>query len=178
MILAIDPGMAKVGWAVIDPVEVRLVELGVITTEQDKGVDKNVDRARRISVVARELRELLVRHGCTAIAAEDLLGHGSVHAVIPQALCWGAILELAGAAGLELQGVLAKDWQHAVVPGLKRVKKKQRYAKVAARLKRFIGELRLLVIPAELQTHAIDAVGVGVYAAVRPSSKRRIARAA
>ena len=177
-LLSIDPGMAACGWAVFGPADLAMpVAVGVITTEHDAGVDRTIDHQRRIMIVGAELRAIVQDYACTSIAAEDMLAHGSVHAVIPQVLCWGVITQLAEQAGAELVSVLAKDWQRAVEPRVRRVKKKQRYPLVEKKLKAHLGAL-LALIESGLQTHAIDAAGVGIYANLRPSSKRRITRSA
>lgn len=180
--LAIDPGMAACGWAVLEAPSdqhdgVLPIAVGVITTPKMPGIDRSIADARRTSIVGGELARIFAAYGCTEIAAEAWLSYGSVHAAIPQLLCWGAVLQLAGDVGVTVRSVVAKDWQHAVAPAAKKTSKKHRYKLVVKAMKGFLAELLEHIEPS-LQTHAIDAGGVGIYSILRPSSKRRIARAA
>lgn len=179
MILAVDPAIATTGWAVIDPTTrpIAVIDLGVATTEVVEGVAKTVGNARRIAAVGREL-DLRVRlHGCTTLAAEQMLSFGTVHAVVPQALCWGVLAQLAEQRGIELLEVVSKEWQEAVSPGLSKLKKAKRYPLVEAEVRRFLGA-RLDHLPEALRTHAVDAVAVGLFAALRRSQCRTVLKPA
>ncbi|HVK89495.1 MAG TPA: crossover junction endodeoxyribonuclease RuvC [Kofleriaceae bacterium] len=161
MILAIDPGLAACGWAVVDPATALVAELGVLTTEPDKAIAKSTDRARRAHQLAAQLAELAAVHGCTVLAAEAMLLFGNVNAATAQVLCWGALLGVAHARGLSVVEVRAKDWQHDVVgPG------KVNYARVEKKLTKHVGP-RIGAIAKNLRTHALDAVAIGLYAALR-----------
>lgn len=162
MILGIDSAMATCGYAVIDPRTKSVVALGVIETERDAAISKSTDRARRIRQVVASLSEIVTQHGVTVMAAEAMLLFGKVAAAAAQSLCWGGLVALAELRGVELREVVARDWQHAVLPGSKKIS----YPKLERALARFVGP-RIGAVPKSLQTHALDAVGVGVYAALR-----------
>ncbi len=166
MILAIDPGLASCGWAVVEQTSARLIALGVITTEQDKGIAPSTDRARRGIEIGRQLSELVDLHDCEHVAAESMLLFGNINAATCQVLCWGVLLGVAQVHGLGVVEVLAKDWQHAVTPGRKKID----YGKVEKALSKFVGA-PLDRIERKLRTHALDAVGVGVFAARRPTTR-------
>lgn len=170
MILAIDPGW-KCGWAVVEPKTTRLIALGVFTSDPDKAIAKSTDRARRVAALGAELASVRDAHVCTAIAAESMLCYGAPNAVIPQVLVWGMLTRLAAEIGVGLVEVIAKDWQHAVTPGVKKID----YDKVKRALAVLAGR-RLELIPKDLRTHALDAVGIGAFAALR--SPKRITSSA
>lgn len=166
MILGVDCGIAKCGWAIIDPRAV-VVDLGVIVTEKDAAIAKSIDRARRGDVVLAQLRALAVRHRITAIAAESMLLFGNVAAAWSQLLCWGLLVALARELGVPIVEVTAKDWQHDVVRGVKKIK----YAAVFKKLKAFVGPARVdAITPPTLQEHAVDAAGIAFYARLRKTT--------
>lgn len=176
MIIAVDVAIATCGWAAIRPVPLAVVAFGVISTAPEPGLAKTVSNARRIALVGRRIGEVIDMHGCTTIAGEQMLSFGSVHAVVPQALCWGVLAQIAGARGLELVEVVAKEWQEAVAPGLSKLKKAQRYPIVESEVSRFLGA-RLLGIEPALRTHAIDAVAIGLFARYHRHECRTVLRA-
>lgn len=168
MILGVDPGYANCGWAVVDR-SARVVELGVIDTDLDRGIAKSTDRARRTRHVSAELVTIVRRHNCRAIAAEQALGHGAAAAVAANLLPWGALIGIAVALDLELYEVPAKTWQHAVTdrPG------KIEYEDLAKALAQYAAvQCRevLAAITNKQRTHALDGMGVGVFAALRPAT--------
>lgn len=169
MILAVDPGIASCGWAVVRPKTGRVVDLGVVISEPGVG-EKSTDRARRITRLADKLADVIEDHDCDAIAAEQMLFHGKINAVVSQLLPWGALLGLAAALDLDVLEVPAKVWQPAV---LGRVVP---YDELADKLRAFVAsqvELKLLAIARSKRTHALDAVGVGLYAALANATRVR-----
>ncbi len=162
MILALDPGYAHCGWAIVTPRTARVVDLGVWTSECDSALDKSTDRARRLHTLSFFLKELRADTGCTVIAAESALSHGKLNAVLSQAMPWGALAMLAAVSGAELVEVRAKDWERAVVGGSGKIA----YSAVERALASHVGD-RLSHIKPRLHTHALDAVGVGLYCALR-----------
>ncbi len=178
MILALDPGLGTLGYAVVTPKTARVRELGTLTSEPTPGVIDSTDRARRAVRQAATLYEIGRRHRCTAIAAEAMSFGGppkARHAMaIALCLSWGAIAGLAAALDIDLLEVTPKSWQHAILPGVTKID----YDAVFAALSAFVGEAELNAIPASLRNHALDAVGVGVYAALIPNATAiRVARA-
>ncbi len=169
MILAVDPGIAFCGWAIVDPRTARVRDLGLWKSTPDKALDKSTDRARRIHTLSGVLSRLRGRYGCTTIAGEQALSHGTINAVMGQLLVWGALGMLAVESGAELVEVTAKDWQHAILPDVPPGKACD-YALVEAALSRHVGD-RLEHVPAAKRTHVFDAVAVGLYTALRPVTK-------
>lgn len=172
MILGVDPGYATCGWSVVDPrdphLAARVIALGVITTKQNKLLDLPTDRARRVAEVGVELADIAMRFRCTDVIAEEPLGHGAAAAVAANMLPWGTLIMLAIARGALLRMVRAKTWQHAVL-GLE--KGAVDYERVEAMLSDHVGvDLAdtLAAIKKALRTHALDAVGIGLLAALRP----------
>ncbi len=173
-ILSVDPGYAKCGWSVVEPDTGRVVALGVIVTTKDPRADLSTDRARRVATVSGELAVIAVAHDCTSIAAEQALGHGAAAAVAANMLPWGALVMLAVMRGAQLVEIRAKVWQHAVL-GLEAGKVD--YAKVEKELARYVGgqlAVELLAIKKADRTHALDACGIGMLAALRPHEATRI----
>jgi Holliday junction resolvasome RuvABC endonuclease subunit len=171
VILGVDPGYASCGWAVITPRTGLPVAIGVIETEQNKRVEKSTDRARRVSEVGRELVAIARQHGCTRIAAEQALGHGAAAAVAANLLPWGVLVGIAVTLDIELYEVPAKIWQHAVLPGLG--KGKVDYDELARHLLWFAHKHcseALAAIAKPKRTHAIDGMGVGMFAALRTAT--------
>lgn len=169
MILAVDPGIASCGWAIVRPKTGRVVDLGVWTSDPTD-TTKSTDRARRITRLADYLADRIDEHDCDAIAAEQMLFHGRINAVVSQLLPWGALLGLAAALDLDVLEVPAKTWQAAVLGRL------VAYDELKDSLSTFVAsqaELKLLAIPRGKRTHALDAVGVGLYAALATATRVR-----
>ena len=70
VILALDPGTANLGWAVVAPRTGAVLELGVVAQKPDPDLAKSTDRSARVHVQAVLYREFAGRHRITAIAAE------------------------------------------------------------------------------------------------------------
>lgn len=179
-ILAIDPGYAKCGWAIVESRTARVRALGVILTAKDPKVTLATDRARRMVSVSKRLAELATAHGVEAIAAEEPLGFGASAAVAANQLPWGAIVMLAVQRGLWLYGVEAHAWQHAVL-GTERINPQTSkrapvdYAKVERALTAYVGDAaKSLDVPPHLANHAMDAAGIGMLLALRPHEATRI----
>jgi hypothetical protein len=165
VILAVDGGIANCGWSVIGP-KGRVVDLGVFLSEPTEGVEKSTDRARRIRDLTKTARRPRhSRYGCTAIAAEQMLFHGKLNAVISQLLPWGAPGDRR-VSGPHLYEVPAKTWQKAMLG------RKVSYELLEKKLAKFVSgqaESKLWAIPPKKRTHALDSVGVGLFATLAPS---------
>jgi len=172
MILGVDPGYAKCGWSVVDALG-RVKALGVILTTQDPGVKKktvalSTDRMRRVSDVGAVLAARAKDYGCTMIAAEQALQHGAAAAIAANLLPWGALTTLATMTGMRLVEITAKTWQHAVL-GLEAGAVD--YETLEKELSAYVdcqSAVGFDAIKKALRTHAVDAVGVGLLAALRP----------
>lgn len=172
MILAIDPGLATCGWAIVAPKTGRVRGLGVLTSSPSSGIDESTDRARRAWDQAHALGSLYRANGCTALAAEAMSFGGPPKArfamAIALGLSWGALAALARELGAPLYEVTPKEWQHAVDP---EIGEKIDYDRLYRRLARFVSSMvasQLTAIVPNLRNHAIDAVGVGLYTAFTP----------
>lgn len=166
MILSIDPGMTC-GWAVVRPRTGSVVDVGLLESDRDPAPPKSADFGRRVAGQGRELRAVIARHGCTAIACEQALYHGPTNAVVPQVLGWGLVIGLAVELELELYEVTAKDWQRAMLD----VGEEERvdYDLVVKQLAKFVaGQVAdvIAAIAPSKRGHVYDAVGVGVYTAL------------
>lgn len=169
MILAVDPGIASCGWAVVRPRTGRVLDFGVWTSSPGVA-EKSTDRARRITNLADLLVDLAEDHDCTTIAAEQMLFHGKINAVVSQLLPWGALIGIAASLDMVLLEVPAKTWQAALLG------RKVPYDELADHLKAFAvhqAEIKLLAIAKSERTHALDAIGVGLYAALAKATRVR-----
>ncbi|MDQ1446789.1 MAG: Crossover junction endodeoxyribonuclease RuvC [Acidimicrobiaceae bacterium] len=175
MILAVDGGLATCGYAIVTW-SGRIDALGVLTSKPDPKLGVTADRAARTTRLARELAAAMrnAPQQIEAIVAERMsfppkAGH---HATASICLGWGVLTGLATASGLEVVDVAPKTWQRAVVPAAvdERDQDAIDYDVVFAELARYVAESpaagQLAAIPKSRQSHCLDAVGVGVYAAM------------
>lgn len=181
MILAVDPGIATCGWAVVVPGSGEIVELGSIISPHDSDVDGTTDRARRLALQATELRMIALQYGVTTIAAEAVSLGGPPKARLAMATClslsWGSLVMLAVELGAALLEIRPKLWQQAIQDA-----KKIDYDKLFADIVAYIAAapwgaavLAMLYAIAEShQNHAADAGAIGVFAARRPHLANRI----
>jgi Holliday junction resolvasome RuvABC endonuclease subunit len=177
MILAIDPGLSSVGWAVVSPGTGRVVDLGTIVTKPDASLRKSTDRARRAHAIAYALRGSAIQHGCTVIAAEAVSiagGPARFSMATSLGLAWGVIAALTTALGAALYEVTPKEWQHAIAPETTGAID---YPAIEAKLTAFVRDhaaARLVAIRKSQRNHAIDAVAIGLFVALRPLEATRI----
>ena len=181
MILALDPGLATCGYAIVTPRTARVVTLGVIEILPRSGADEHTDRVQRASLQAKQLADLMESHDVTTVAAEGISLGGPPQARTTMAvclgLCWGVINGLAEAFGADVLEVRPKQWQHAIMPGLDKIN----YDHLFKRIEAFAGKQAFVafnIIRKSLRNHALDAVGVGIYAALSPSAAQRVTGAA
>jgi hypothetical protein len=103
MILALDPGLQDLGWAVVTPRTGLVLELGLVHQPRDEDLHKSTDRSGRAHAAAAILAELARRHRCTAIAAEAMsFNPRRFTMALGLGMSWGAITGLAAALELEL----------------------------------------------------------------------------
>jgi hypothetical protein len=151
-----------------------VVELGVRIAAADTRGGINEDRLDRLEGHAEALVAIARRHGCTRIDAEaiSLPRAGGVNAAASQFLTWGMLVGVARALGLPRPRQIApKAWERAVVPD-DDLREREGYDAIERALAAFVGEQgpaaeQLAAIPRGQRTHALDAVGVGVFAAIR-----------
>lgn len=174
MILALDPALATLGWAIVTPRTGRVVELGVRIAAADRCDGVNEDRLARLDTHATALLAIARRHRVTAIEAEaiSLPRKGGVDVYASQFLVWGMLVGVARSLGLARpRGIAPARWQRAVEPD-DELRKREGYAAIEAALAAFVGEQgraaeQLAAIARSQRNHALDAAGVGVFVAVR-----------
>lgn len=96
VILGVDPGFARFGWAALSPDGARYLDAGVIRTQrEDDGSSVCEDNARRTRAIGRALREIFGRYAVRLICAESFqhVRQASVSAKV--ALAWGALITTA-----------------------------------------------------------------------------------
>lgn len=174
MILAVDPGIATCGWAVVHPRTGAAVACGVLVQRPDPKLGAHVDRRRRAQAQAELVVQLLDVHGITRIAAEEMsfAPRSSAAAKIGIGLSWGNLVGIAQARfGRPVEVIAPKTWQRAIVPAEagEDVRAAIDYAKVYAALERYVDARAtgLDRIAPSQRSHALDAVGVGVCVALR-----------
>lgn len=173
MIFAVDGGLATCGWAVVSW-SGRVDAIGFFGSKPDPKLTITADRAVRSARLARELGAAMRGRGIEAIVAERMsfpprAGHAATASIC---LGWGVLTGLAAAKQLEVVEVGAKTWQRAVVPAAVDEKDSDAidYDVVFRHLAGYVAEQpaaqQLEAIAKRNRTHPLDAVGVGVYAAM------------
>jgi hypothetical protein len=94
-------------------------------------------------------------------------------------LSFGDVVGIAAATGIAMYQVPPKRWQHAVLRREASDRGAVDYDEVFRRLAEFIGRdgtaaEQLAAIPKGRRNHALDGVGVGVFASLRPEQATRI----
>lgn len=170
MILAIDGGLATLGWAVVEPRTGRVFDLGFSST---KPADDNVQRDRLIRerIQADRIVALIRQHGITYIAGEGLswMGRPPIAMVAAACLSWGALVGICAALDIRSIDVPPKTWQHAVLNVGSKVDYEELFGllEVYLEVTSPIAYRKLTAIAKSNREHPADAVGVGVYAAMR-----------
>lgn len=171
MILAVDPGLANLGWAIVRPADAGVHELGVLRSKPTPGLARSADRRERAARQAAVLLGLGRAHGCTTVIGEAMSFPRGIEGIASMALSWGVLCGVATALGARLLEVTPKVWQHAVTPGKRAIV----YADVEAALDAHIRRHgapqaceQLDALPRSFRTHALDAAGVGIWAAIHP----------
>ncbi len=156
-ILGVDPGIAIVGWGVIDyeNTRFRTVAYGAITTEA--GLDVEV----RLKTVYEELCEVIDCYKPAAMAVEELFFHTNITTGIAVAEARGVILLAGIQRGVPIAEYTPLQVKSAIV-GYGRAEKKQVMTMVAQLL-------RLKTIPKPDDT--ADALAVAVCHAHTGTSK-------
>ncbi len=178
MILAIDPAIATLGWAVVDPRSCSVVELGVRIARPAEGRPKNDDRLERLDAHADALLAIARRRGCSRLAAEaiSLPRAGGIDVAASAFLTWGMLVGIARALDMPRPAQIApQSWQRAVVPDAA-VRKREGYTAIERELAAFVVQgdgaaaEQLRAIAPGNRNHALDAIGVGVFAALHPTA--------
>lgn len=177
MILAIDGGLATFGWAVINPRLAYVEACGVLIQKPDPKLGVHADRQRRAGAQAALITSLMARLDFETFAIEEpsFAPRSSASAKIGIGMSWGVAQGLAWAARAELRVLPPKVWQRAIIPAEPGENPRAAipYERVAAALEAYV-DLRatgLDQIAKGQRNHAMDAIGIGVYAALRPVLK-------
>lgn len=166
-ILAIDGGLETFGWAVVRERTGAVLALGELHQRPDNRKGVHAERLRRGETQARLLHGLVGAYDVGRIVAEEPSFAKPTPACVASCMLpWGAILGVAACHGLASPDrIPPKTWQRAVL-GLE----EGDYAVIEAKLAAYlVGKPleQLLAIPRGRRSHPLDAVGIGVYAALR-----------
>jgi crossover junction endodeoxyribonuclease RuvC len=95
-ILGVDPGTRRLGFGVIEASGSRLVllECGVLAPPAGDPLE------RRLAAIAAGLRAIIARHAPAAVAVEDVFVKADPRAALAVGQSRGAVLAVAGEAGL------------------------------------------------------------------------------
>ncbi len=171
-ILAVDPGLGTFGWAVVARTG-AVIACGVLVSAPDPKLGKHTDRVQRARAQARTITDLVRLHRIRHIAAEQMsfAPRSSAAAKIGIGMSWGSVIGVATASDIELVAVPPKTWQRAIVPAAIGEKDAAAidYALVFKALSEFVDmkATGLDRIAKGKRNHALDAIGIGVYAALR-----------
>ena len=129
-ILGIDPGLAIVGWAVLDSDRGRLtpVAYGAITTPAHTSVES------RLLIIKNDLETVIDKYAPTEMAIEELFFNTNITTGITVAEARGVILCTAHAKGLKISEYTPLQVKQAVV-GYGKAEKHQVIAMVTSILK-------------------------------------------
>ncbi len=173
MILALDTGLATFGWAIVAPRTGAVSACGVLLQKPNPKLGKHDDRLRRVTAQAHLLNDLIRTWKVWCVAAEEMsfAPRSSATAKIGIGLSWGNVVGLASAYSARFIVIPPKTWQRAIVPA--KVGEKETaaipYELVFKALTEFV-DLKatgLDKIANGLRNHALDAVGIGVFAALK-----------
>lgn len=130
IILGIDPGLATVGWGVIESVRgsVRPLAYGAITTPA------HTDIEARLLMIQRDIEELVKKYSPDEMAIEELFFTNNITTGIAVAEARGVILCTAHRLGLKISEYTPLQVKQAVV-GYGRAEKHQVIAMVTSLLK-------------------------------------------
>lgn len=180
MILALDPGLATFGWAIVQPHTGRVADCGVLLSKPQPKLTKAADRVRRANDQALLLQGLARKHSVDMVVAETMsfAPRSQAAAKIGIGLSWGVAIGVATMLGVELRDVSPKTWQRAIVPAEAAENDHDAisYERVFAALSDYLDARKfgLDTLSEANRTHVLDAVGIGVYAALRlvPPARR------
>lgn len=173
MILGIDPGIATFGWAIVAPRNGAVVACGVLVQAVDDELSKHADREHRADEQAIKLAGIVRGRGITSIAVEEMsfAPKGSAASKIGIGLSWGVVIGVSRSFAIPRRTIPPKTWQRAIVPAAPGEKRTAAidYARVYRELRTYVDCDRLLAgVTESKRNHALDACGVGVYAALVP----------
>ena len=129
-ILGIDPGLAIVGWAVIESERgsIRPIAFGAITTPAHTDIES------RLLIIKQDLEEIISKYQPEEMAIEELFFNTNITTGIAVAEARGVILCTAYAKGVKISEYTPLQVKQAVV-GYGRAEKQQVIAMVTTLLK-------------------------------------------
>ncbi len=142
--LALDPSSTNVGWAIFD--DDQLVAWGTIST-------KKVDYSFRFQFIVNELIHTVQSYNPTEIASEETKFRWKGREIASLRVAFVSIRKWAEKAKLPMVHYNVSTWKSSVL-GDQHASKETTNATVRLIFPR---------LPAGLDEHAIDAIGVGVY---------------
>lgn len=167
MILAVDTGLATLGWALVSRRGV-VHDLGALCQPAKAGESVQAGYERRCERQVAALLPLLP--GVELLAVESLSFARSSKAVASVSLCWGMLLTVAKLYEIRLWRCTPKQWQHALLNTAR--SRAVDYEELARRIAAHVArtgapEARSAVaaLKASERTHALDAAGIGIYTA-------------
>jgi len=130
IILGIDPGLAIVGWGVLESVggKIRPIAYGAITTPAHTDIEK------RLLIIKNDLESIIDKYKPEQMAVEELFFTNNITTGIAVAQARGVILCTAHAMGVKISEYTPLQVKQAVV-GYGRAEKHQVIAMVASILK-------------------------------------------
>lgn len=158
MILAVDPGLAAMGYAVL-ALNGAGIEFGVLRTAPSPKKQRTLaidDNLRRVREIAHDLNGLIYRHGVKVLAAEAMSFPRSSSSAAKLAMSWAAFATLSELRGLPLVQASPQMVRRAL-SGAGSCKDDMAVV-VRARL----GAIAINA-PPSLHDHAYDAAAVGLY---------------
>ena len=161
-ILGLDPGLALMGWGVIDMEGTRLAHVahGTIATRAADGLGP------RLMYLHRELSLVIAAHGPAAIAVEQAFVHKDPQAALKLGHARAVALLAAAQAGLEIAEYAPNHIKKSIV-GNGHAGKEQ----VQAMVRRLLPACRVT------QADAADALAAAIAHAHLSGTRARIARA-
>ncbi len=97
-VLGIDPGTARLGYAVLETVpSLKLITCGIIKTSKDQSA------SLRLAEIRKDLLQIINLYKPELVSVEKLFFFKNLKTIVPVAEARGVILEVAGTLSLELQ---------------------------------------------------------------------------
>jgi hypothetical protein len=186
-ILAIDGGLASAGFAVVDTWtlrgypsaraaarrEVQVTHAEVFRSKpaskkkrKATGLHVAVDRVSRARTLASRISGLVTEWNPDVVAAEEINHMRGIIANVSAGLFWGALVAVCEIHGRELQSVRVQEWRAFARESLRPLKDDEEgihrslHCNVTG-----ASDAVNAIVPPSAQEHALDAIGVGWWAA-------------
>jgi Holliday junction resolvasome RuvABC endonuclease subunit len=162
VVLGVDPGFARLGWAAVVPDGNHCLDAGVVSTIQDQErLGLCEDNARRTRVIARTLRGLIDRFDVRLICAESFQHGRHAKVTAKMAFVWGALVTVADERHIRIIHVEPRHLKLRVARDPKASKEE-----VAFEVRKLVGDLDPILerkaIAGPLFEHAYDAAAAAL----------------